>query len=229
MVNCLILYQFCMTLIILYEFFEVNVLRDVHEAHLLLLKIFSGVNHIPVPSNNEITDNLLPNFMDSFFYGLYKVQFICSSCQENNIYFETFHHILVLPNVDISTYFQKETYEEKCITCSKCAVQSNQSLCITLHEKPNVLLIQVNRLNNRPRKNNQLFGIHEDIKLGLVKYKLLGFITHQGVFTNSGHYVNWVRYSNKRYHCNDHIIKDYPLLTSSKEVYLLFYIKNRLI
>ena len=93
--------------------------------------------------------------MDFFFYGLYKVQFICSSCQENNIYFETFHHISVEPNVDISTYFQKETYEEKCITCSKCAVQSNQSLCITLNEKPNVLLIQVNRfsyscINNRP-------------------------------------------------------------------------------
>ena len=87
---------------------------------------------------------------------------------------------IILPNVDISTHFQKETYEEKCITCLKCAVQSNQSLCITLHEKPNVLLIQVNRfycssINNRPRKNNQLFGIHEDIKLGLVKYKLLGF------------------------------------------------------
>ena len=81
-------------------------------------------------------------------------------------------------------------------------------------------------INNRTRKNNHLFGIHEDIKLGLVKYKLLGFITHQGVFTNSGHYVNWVRYRNKWYHCNDHIIKDYPLLTSSKEVYLLFYRKT---
>ena len=57
--------------------------------------------------------------MDFFFYGLYKVQFICSFCHETNIYFETFHHILVLPNVDISTHFQKETYEEKCITCSK--------------------------------------------------------------------------------------------------------------
>ena len=102
---------------------------------------------------------------------------------------QTRSHILVLPNVDIFTHFQKETYEEKCITCSKCAVQSNQSLCITLHEKPNVLLVQVNRfsyscINNRPRNNNQLFGIHEDIKLGLVKYKLLGFIAHQGVFAN---------------------------------------------
>ena len=72
------------------QFFEVNVHRDVHEALLLLLEIFSGVNHIPVPSNNEITDNLLPDFMDFFFYGLYKVQFVCSSCQETNIYFEMF-------------------------------------------------------------------------------------------------------------------------------------------
>ena len=169
-----------------------------------------------------------------FFYGLYQVQFICSFCQETKIYFEIFHHILVLPNVDISTHFQKKTYEEKCISCSKGAVQSNQSLCIKLHEKPNVLLIQVNRfsyssINNRPRKNNQLFDIHEDIKLGLVKYKLLGFIIHQGVFTNSGHYVNLVRYSNKWNHCNDHIIKDYPLLTSSKEVTISFILhKNRL-
>ena len=150
----------------------------------MLLEIFSGVNHIPVLSSNEKTDNLLPDFMDFFFYGLYKVQFICIFCHETNIYFETFHRILVLPNIDIFTHFQKETYmyEEKCITCLKCAVQSNQSLCITLHEKPNVLLIQVNRfsyssINNRPRKNNQLFGMHEDIKLGLIKYKLLGFIT----------------------------------------------------
>ena len=92
------------------QFFEVNVQRDVHvhESFLLILTIFSGVNHIPVPSNNEITDNLLQDFMDFFFYGLYKVQFICSSCQETYIYFETFHHILVLPNVDISTHFQKK-------------------------------------------------------------------------------------------------------------------------
>ena len=37
------------------QFFEVNVKKDVHEALLLLLKIFSGVNHIPVPSSSEIT------------------------------------------------------------------------------------------------------------------------------------------------------------------------------
>ena len=49
------------------KFFEVNVLRDLHEALLLLLKVFSGVNHIPVPSNNEITDNLLPDLVDFSF------------------------------------------------------------------------------------------------------------------------------------------------------------------
>ena len=52
------------------QFFEVNVQRDVHEALLLLLKIFIGVNHIPVPSNNEITDNLLPDIVDFFLLWL---------------------------------------------------------------------------------------------------------------------------------------------------------------
>ena len=80
--------------------------------------------------------------------------------------------------------------------------------------------------------------------------KLLGFIIHQGVFTNSGHYINWVRYSNKWYHCSDHIVhcsphpKKYsgstvlscyptaiPIAQIASDyqgstVYLLFYIKQ---
>ena len=58
-------------------------------------------------------------------------------------------------------------------------------------------------VHGRPRKNNHPFGIYENIKLGLINYTLLGLIEHHGVFIDSGHYVSYIRQSNKWYHCDD--------------------------
>ena len=96
---------------------------------------------------------------------------------------------------------------------------------------PNILLIQVNRfsvsnLHGRPRKNNHPFGIYENIKLGLINYTLLGLIEHHGVFIDSGHYVSYIRQSNKCYHCDDKHITETNLLTLSNNVYLMFYAKE---
>ena len=94
-----------------------------------------------------------------------------------------------------------------------------------------MLLIQINRfsvsnLHGRPRKNNHPFGIYENIKLGLINYTLLGLIEHHGVFIDSGHYVSYIRQSNKWYHCDDKHITETNLLTLSNNVYLMFYAKE---
>ena len=91
--------------------------------------------------------------------------------------------------------------------------------------------IQINRfsvsnLHGRPRKNNHPFGIYENIKLGLINYTLLGLIEHHGVFIDSGHYVSYIRQSNKWYHCDDKHITETNLLTLSNNVYLMFYAKE---
>ena len=117
------------------------------------------------------------------------------------------------------------------LTCRKCTIQSSQSLCTSYQETPNMLLIQINRfsvsnLHGRPRKNNHPFGIYENIKLGLINYTLLGLIEHHGVFIDSGHYVSYIRQSNKWYHCDDKHITETNLLTSSNNVYLMFYAKE---
>ena len=96
---------------------------------------------------------------------------------------------------------------------------------------PNILLIQINRfsasnIHGRPRKNNHPFGIYENIKLGLINYTLLGLIEHHGVFIDSGHYVSYIRQSNKWYHCDDKHITETNLLTLSNNVYLMFYAKK---
>ena len=81
-------------------------------------------------------------------------------------------------------------------------------------------------LHGRPRKNNHPFAIYENIKLGLINYTLLGLIEHNGVFIDSGHYVSYIRQSNKWYHCDDKHITETNLLTLSNNVYLMFYAKE---
>ena len=173
----------------------------------------------------------VPEFVDSFFSGIYKTSSICQLCQETNIYYEPFHHITVQPNTDIFSYLAKDFRENKNLTCRKCTIESSQSLCTSYQETPNMLLIQINRfsvsnLHGRPRKNNHPFGIYENIKLGLINYTLLGLIEHHGVFIDSGHYVSYIRQSNKWYHCDDKHITETNLLTLSNNVYLMFYAKE---
>ena len=73
---------------------------------------------------------------------------------------------------------------------------------------------------------HKTFGIYENIKLGLINYTLLGLIEHHGVFIDSGHYVSYIRQSNKWYHCDDKHITETNLLTLSNNVYLMFYAKE---
>ena len=61
---------------------------------------------------------------------------------------------------------------------------------------------------------------------GLINYTLLGLIEHHGVFTDSGHYVSYIRQSNKWDHCDDKHITETNLLTLSNNVYLMFYAKE---
>ena len=56
--------------------------------------------------------------------------------------------------------------------------------------------------------------------------RFLGLIEHHGVFIDSGHYVSYIRQSNKWYHCDDKHITETKLLTLSNNVYLMFYAKE---
>ena len=116
--------------------------------------VFSNICNLLLKDNKIST---VPEFVDSFFSGIYKTSFICQLCQETNIYYELFHHITVQPNTDIFSYLAKDFHENKNLTCEKCTTQSCQSLCISYQETPNILLIQINRfsisnLHGRPRK-----------------------------------------------------------------------------
>ena len=210
------------------ETFPSCVQRDAYEALNLLLDILSNICYLPHKENKIST---VPEFVHAFFSGIYKISFICQLCQETNIYYEPFYHITVQPNTDIFSYLAKDLLENKNLTCRKCTTQSCQSLCTSYQEMPNIPLIQINRfrvfnLHGRPRKNNHPLGIYENIKLGLIKYTLLGLIEHNGVFINSGHYVSYIRHNNKWYHCDNKHITETNLLMLSNNVYFVFYAKE---
>ena len=91
-------------------FFDYKTQRDAHEALILLLDIFSNICYLPLKDNKI---SAVPEFVDSFFSGIYKTSFICQLCQETNIYYEPFHHITVQPNTDIFSYLAKDFRENK--------------------------------------------------------------------------------------------------------------------
>ena len=75
-----------------------------------LLDIFSSICNIPLKENKIST---LPEFVDSFFSGIYKISFTCQLFQERNICYEPFHYITVQPNRDIFSYLPKDFSENK--------------------------------------------------------------------------------------------------------------------
>ena len=60
-------------------FFDYKTQRDAHEALILLLDIFSNICNLPLKENKIST---VPEFVDSFFSGIYKTSLICQLCQE---------------------------------------------------------------------------------------------------------------------------------------------------
>ena len=91
-------------------FFDYKTQRDAHKALILLLDIFSNICNLPLKENKIST---VPEFVYSFFSGIYKISFICQLSQETNIYYEPFHHITVQPDIDIFSYLANDFCENK--------------------------------------------------------------------------------------------------------------------
>ena len=107
--------------------------------------------------------------------------------------------------------------------------EADDTVCMIVEQlmSPVIMMLDTDAgLTLVARKNNHPFGIYENIKLGLINYTLLGLIEHHGVFIDSGHYVSYIRQSNKWYHCDDKHITETNLLTLSNNVYLMFYAKE---
>ena len=99
--------------------------------------------------------------------------------------------------------------------------------CATSTEKKLVILGDFNiDQQKEPDKIHKLEGEFGVTQLITLNYILLGLIEHHGVFIDSGHYVSYIRKSNKWYHCDDKHITETNLLTLSNNVYLMFYAKE---
>ena len=112
-------------------FVKIGIQSDAHEALILLLETFSKICYMPILNNDT---SFVPEFMDAFFYSIYRIQFNCKFCKDNNICYENFHHISIQPDTDISACFVHYQIDNKTVTCSKCASLSSQNVTVTFHE-----------------------------------------------------------------------------------------------
>ena len=210
-------------------FFNLSVQRDAFEAIQLILDLFDHVFTLPTLHDLTQVGSMFSNF---FFAGICKEVFVCGSCNHNNMSFVTFKHYTVSPHDNISILFQKNNKKNMQYTCNGCQTQNMQVVTCSLHDYPKILLLLVNRfstssLYHRNRKNKAPMHIYENIRFGLVDYRLIALIEHHGVDSQSGHYTCYIRGHNDMwYHCNDSVVGRRDLAGTSENAYLLFFIHS---
>ena len=100
-VNCLKTITFVMKMFIIFlfqsswipsfrVFIDFNLYVNCVKAITLITKIFI-IFHVP-------------EFMDAFCYGIYRIQFKCKLCKDNNICYDNFHHISLPEFMDALFY-----------------------------------------------------------------------------------------------------------------------------
>ena len=152
------------------EFFNMNEQRDVHEAFNLMLEIFNMVCRKP-KFGSDFSD--IPEFTDYYFCGIFKKKFTCTSCHEDNTFFENFRSFIIQPSEDIATFLGKQHVEQKLLTCEKCHLQNLQNVSTKIQEFPRILMLQIIRfstssIHSRHRKNNYSMSVYDKVRFGFV-------------------------------------------------------------
>ena len=202
-----------------------NEQRDVHEAFNLMLEIFNMVCRKP-KFGSDFSD--IPEFTDYYFCGIFKKKFTCTSCHEDNTFFENFRSFIIQPSEDIATFLGKQHVEQKLLTCEKCHLQNLQHVSTKIHEFPRILMLQISRfstssIHSRHRKNNHCMSVYDKVRFGFVDYELFALIEHHGVLADSGHYTCIILHGNCWFHCNNINIEKVVLPSSSQNTYLFFF------
>lgn len=117
--------------------------------------------------------------------------------------------------------------------CQFCGETTQQTFTSSILHQPKIMVLCINRFcqlqNDTIGKNDTVVFCDPTIALPNVTGKLVGMVMHTGRATTSGHYTALVRSDNVWYSCNDtavHIISDNDNYLHSREVYLLFYVKD---
>ena len=118
-------------------------------------------------------------------------------------------------------------------TCPNCHKITLHTTCDNICQQPNITIVCTNRFKQLPMGNftKNCTVVHCDPSISLPNFvgSLVGVVLHHGSSITSGHYTSIVRADNIWYSCNDKVvsvINDIHSVLHSKDVYLLFYVKD---
>ena len=118
-------------------------------------------------------------------------------------------------------------------TCSICDRLTSLNVHSNICQQTNITVVCMNRFQWSPQggsaKNHALVYCDPFIYIPPMAGSLVGLVLHKGATRASGHYISIVKAKNMWYYCDDShvtIISDIHRILHSREVYLLFYVKD---
>lgn len=160
----------------------------------------------------------------------------CLKCGEKYYNIETFYNLSI--NVEEDTIirnlinFFKLTENEDEWKCEKCKEKSKYMKSTKIWKAPEILVITLNRFDNKMNKINKEIEINQiiNMKQGVVLneiekqyvYKLKNSIHHQGVY-QGGHYISRIYEGDKETEYDDSTISKKEKENKSKDVYIIYY------
>lgn len=173
--------------------------------------------------NNKIS------FIQNLYYGQYKSEALCCTCNHNSIVYEPFITIkLELNHDNMLNCLKKHLSWENNIDykCEKCNNNTKFKKRFTLIKLPKILIFTLKRYNNFMQKNDTPITFPSLFEIDNCKYELTSIINHYGFCLEHGHYTALSKnnYDNEWYEYNDKDINKINLNTINKNnIYMLFY------
>ena len=214
------------------SFFDGRTQRDTFECLLNLLDIFHlGTKKLLIVTvdNRLDEDEFTMSLTKSLFAFNIRKRFCCSICntsdeqhlqsQHLNLYPAMGDNIQCLINLSLTGYLSKR--------CAICLSDTRHKETSTIVQPPKFMVLVINRYPAElgANKNNSTICMNKTIGLHTDTYQLIGFISHHGPTTSSGHYTCFISYTNAAFSCNDSVVRAVDHLTEklSKDAYIAIY------
>jgi len=149
----------------------------------------------------------------------------CKECGKATVNFQPMHFWTIpldFNEVDlVSTH--TEYRSKPCRDCGCTYFSTTKTRTTT----PDALIVRIERSISYKKKSHRLVSTNSMSTTKLGTFDLAGVVRHEGQFSNNGHYFPVVRRGSKWWKCMDETFEETAAPMSSKEDYILLYLRDR--
>ena len=214
------------------SFFDGRTQRDTFECMLKILDIFHvGTRECLIDTVDETLDEdeCSTSLTKSLFSFTMRKRFCCDICKTSDTHLLQSQHLNLYPamgdNIQSLIKHSLTSYLTK--RCAVCLADTQHKEISTIVQHPKYIILVINRYPTElgTNKNNSSICMNKTINLHSSPYHLIGFISHHGPSTSSGHYTCFISYTNVAFSCNDNLVSavEYRTARISKDSYIGIY------